>query len=418
MDSHCEWATVEGTAYDQYIDYFKKHAAIPASLPFDDDLELFGGEDDETDIEDLNDDYNYKGTPRRLEKRFALESEVDFVLDQPPIVRRLESSPDGASVGRQSTPTSHHRRRATRAEVMTPQSAASVASSLSISTMDGAMLADGDGSLGPSPYTTPSKSTCSSRRGGDSMSPSPKYNQKLWTPEVRFMAVFKRRLGTYLTRISFVFQEDQVLLRAIHSHEQATLKWSVVAKAVPGRSGKQCRERYLNHLTPNIKLKDWSPVEDAAIFRLYQTVGTKWSMMSKIIRGRTDNGIKNRYHHLKRRLDRQMQATLTSSELGGIVQRLEANPLLENCDPWVLKYVAIQSLLPVKQLEKSDAAGYLRLGNNELCARCALFVPSLQTGRLVCKTTGWCEVCIRISPCLSGDMLRILGDMRKDLKSE
>ena len=31
-------------------------------------------------------------------------------------------------------------------------------------------------------------------------------------------------------------------------------KWAVVAQALPGRIGKQCRERYTNHLHPNIKV--------------------------------------------------------------------------------------------------------------------------------------------------------------------
>ncbi len=190
------------------------------------------------------------------------------------------------------------------------------------------------------------------------------------------------------------------------------LKWSMVAKVVPGRSGKQCRERYLNHLTPNIKLKNWSPVEDAVIFRLYHTDGSKWSMMSKLIRGRTDNGIKNRYHHLKRRLERQVHATPTSLEVETIITRLEQSVLLRDYDHWMLKYVATQSLLPSKKINKDEAKGYLREGCDELCSRCGLFVPSVQTGQLVCKTTGWCEVCVRLSPCLSGDLLRVIDDAR------
>ena len=204
------------------------------------------------------------------------------------------------------------------------------------------------------------------------------------------------------------------MLNAVSKQSQSNLKWSLVAKAVPGRSGKQCRERYLNHLTPNIKLKNWSPVEDAIIFRLYATDGSKWSMMSKLIRGRTDNGIKNRYHHLKRRLERQVYSTPTSREVETIIMYLQQSVLMRDCEPWMLKYVAIQGLRPVKKLElNNETKGYLRIGCNELCARCGLFVPSLQTGNLVCKTTGWCEVCARVSPCLSGDLLRAIDDARQ-----
>ena len=207
------------------------------------------------------------------------------------------------------------------------------------------------------------------------------------------------------------------MLSAITAQSKAGSKWSNVAKAVPGRSGKQCRERYLNHLTPDIKLKNWSPVEDATIFRLFYTDGSKWSMMSKLLRGRTDNGIKNRYHHLKRRLERQMQMMPTSPDIESIMSHLKKSRLVGHGNEWLLKYVATQSTLPRKKLEKSDAAGYVRPACNELCVRCGLIVP-LQTGSLVCKTTGWCEVCIRVSPCLSGDLLRTLDDMRKLLISD
>lgn len=204
------------------------------------------------------------------------------------------------------------------------------------------------------------------------------------------------------------------MLHAVSKQNQSTLKWSLVAKEVPGRSGKQCRERYLNHLTPNIKLKNWSPVEDATIFRLYSTDGSKWSMMSKLIRGRTDNGIKNRYHHLKRRLERQVYATPTSRQVDTIIMYLQQSVLLRDCEKWMLKYVATLVLRPMKKLElNQETKGYLRVGRNEQCARCGLFVPSIQTGHLVCKTTGWCEVCSRVSPCLSGDLLRAIDAARQ-----
>lgn len=257
-------------------------------------------------------------------------------------------------------------------------SVASIASSLSLSTLES-----------PSPFATPDskRSSPSPKRLGVEL--SPKYSQKLWTP-----------------------QEDRLLLDAIDGQNESNIKWSLVARAVPSRSGKQCRERYLNHLTPNIKLKNWSPAEDAIIFRMHHTDGSKWSMMSKLIRGRTDNGIKNRYHHLKRRLERQVHLTLESRDLLTAAARLQQEPILQCYDSSTIKYAASEIILPVKELEASEVDGYLRLGYNELCSRCGMWVPSKQTGRLMCKTTGWCEVCVRVSPCISGDILRAVGEAR------
>ena len=39
-------------------------------------------------------------------------------------------------------------------------------------------------------------------------------------------------------------------------------KWSEIAKYLPGRIGKQCRERWYNHLDPNINKKGWTEEED------------------------------------------------------------------------------------------------------------------------------------------------------------
>ena len=46
-------------------------------------------------------------------------------------------------------------------------------------------------------------------------------------------------------------------------HGAGNIKWSVIAAQLPGRIGKQCRERWFNHLDPDIKKGDWTPDEDA-----------------------------------------------------------------------------------------------------------------------------------------------------------
>ena len=121
-------------------------------------------------------------------------------------------------------------------------------------------------------------------------------------------------------------EEDELLLQAVE--EFGIKRWHLVAQRIPNRSRKQCRERYCNHLDPEIVKIPWSSQEDEILKQAKLEFGNKWTLIKQRLPGRTANQVKNRYFSKFSDLEKKISQNEISSSfafLNSINHSVETN---------------------------------------------------------------------------------------------
>ena len=93
-------------------------------------------------------------------------------------------------------------------------------------------------------------------------------------------------------------EEDKLLSEIISWH--GPCHWDGIALHLRGRNGKQCRERWVTALCPEIKKAEWTVEEDDTLLKMQYKLGNQWASIMKYLPGRSSIALKNRFKSLSR----------------------------------------------------------------------------------------------------------------------
>lgn len=155
-------------------------------------------------------------------------------------------------------------------------------------------------------------------------------------------------------RTHFSSSEDDLLKNLVEKY--GTQNWVKISQQIQGRNPRQCRDRWLNYLSPNVKNGPWSSEEDELLLIKYNEYGPSWKKIASFFPTRTDINIRSRWQLKERR--QKKENLLMAKE---IFQNKKKNHIIEHLPQFSQNdtHIYNQHSIQVKNIIKKDAEKHI-----------------------------------------------------------